>query len=62
MNTRDTAYWNDQRLMEIATYYETKGLMIPVKNMDSISQRFVEYKGLVKRGEFTMEEMQEDVY
>ena len=53
---------NDDRLLRIAFYEETKGLTRQLKTQDQIMGRFVEFKRLVKRGDFTIQGLEDSVF
>ena len=53
---------NDDRLLRIAFYEETKGLTRQLKTQDQILGRFVEFKRLVKRGDFTIQGLEDSVF
>jgi hypothetical protein len=62
MNSKDMAYWNDKRLMDLATYYESQGLMYPIETQEQLSNRFIDFKRLIKKGSFTIDELEDRVY
>jgi hypothetical protein len=62
MDSRETAFLNDQRIMELATYHETRGLMRRIMDPQILSERFVEFKGLLRRGSYTMKQLEDKVY
>lgn len=56
------AQLNDQRLYKLAEYDATKGYMHMKVTPDDLQNRFLELKGLVKRGEYTLKNLEDDVY
>ena len=60
--SRNIAITNDNRIMEMAAYWESKGNMYPIPSAESMLQRFAEFKGLVRRGSFTMEQLEAHVF
>lgn len=62
MNERNIAFANDNRILEMATYWESKGNMVSLQSMEAVFSRFAEFKGLVKRGSFTMEQLEKHVF
>ena len=56
------AQYHDNRLLELAMYQLSEGLTLPVKDRDKLYEKFAEFKGLVKRGSFTIEQLEESVY
>ena len=62
MGKRQIAMENDDRLLRIAFYEETKGLTRQLKTQDQIMGRFVEFKRLVKRGDFTIQGLEDSVF
>jgi len=53
---------NDQRLLKLAEYDITQGYMKTNVTPDLFQTRFNEMKGLVKRGSFTLNALETDVY
>ena len=69
MNTNDhirpwqIAQMNDQRLLTIATYAKSKGLVKKIKNREDLINIFSLFKRWVKDGEFSsIEELEKFVY
>ena len=58
---KEQAIINDNRLKDIATYDVTKGLMIKCENPDEIVNKFTEFKMLVRRGSFTIDQLEDSV-
>lgn len=52
---------NDSRVAQMATYYETHGLMKQTAQED-ISKRFCILKRIIQRGSFTIDEVEERIY
>tara|TARA_R110000823_G_scaffold236867_1_gene362495 strand:- start:825 stop:1235 length:411 start_codon:yes stop_codon:yes gene_type:complete len=53
---------NDQRIMKLVEYDITKGYTTTPKDNKDLQVRFNEFKKLVKRGSFTLAELEDDVY
>ena len=53
---------NDRRLTKLAEYDATEGYMKINITPDDLQSRFVKFKQLVKRGTFTLKELEDDVY
>jgi len=62
MNKKAIAIKNDNRLMPMAFYHETCGLTKRLKDPNQIHQRFAYFKGLVMRGEFSIDELEDKIY
>ena len=62
MNAKDLALLNDQRLMHLAFYKESNGMTDKIKDPLALNIRFSEFKKLVKRGSFTLDQLEESVY
>ena len=58
---RREAVDNDRRLQDLATYEITKGLTVALENLEDILPKFAEYKNLVKRGSFTIDELEDNI-
>jgi hypothetical protein len=56
------AQMNDQRLMKLAEYAVTQGYMKSKATQDDFQSKFLELKGLVQRGSFTIKALEDDVY
>jgi len=56
------ALMNDQRLMKLADYDSTHGYTRMKVTQEEVQAKFVELKGLVKNGEFTLKALEDDVY
>ena len=52
---------NDRLLQDLAVYELTKGLTVALVNIRETLPVFAEYKRLVKRGSFTIEQLEERV-
>ena len=61
-NEKKQATINDNLIMEVAFYHETKGLTVPTKDFGKVYERFAEFKRYIKNGEFTLEELENKVY
>ena len=53
---------NDQRLLKIAEYDITQGYLKKNADPDQYHAKFFELKSLVKRGSFTIKDLETDVY
>jgi methyl coenzyme M reductase subunit D len=53
---------NDQRLSKLAEYVSTEGYTKVKIEPEVIQSKFVELKGMVKGGEFTLEALEQDLY
>lgn len=62
MSIKETVIRNDQLLMELAVYCESKGMTTALPNPDQLFARFKEFKSLLKRKEFTMRDLEDKVY
>jgi len=62
MSIKETVIKNDQLLMELAMYHESKGMTTTLPNPDQLFARFEEFKRLLKRQEFTMGQLEDRVY
>lgn len=62
MNIKQTVYKNDQRLIEMTIYHESKGMTRAIKGEEQLSARFTEFKMLIKRGSFTIKELEEKIF
>jgi len=56
------AQLNDQRLFKLAEYEVTQGLVNPDVTPEAFQTRFNEFKSLVKRGSFSLKDLEDDVY
>ena len=61
MNEVETALNNDMRLIEMATYHETHGLLNR-STPEQVNKRFVILKNLIKRGSFNIDELEVRIY
>lgn len=52
---------NDQRLQDLAVYAMTEGMTKTCNNPQEIQKKFAEYKKIVKRGTFTLEQLEDHV-
>jgi len=52
---------NDNRVYDLASYYMSEGLTKYVKDMNTVQAKFMEFKRLILKGEFTLEELEADV-
>ena len=62
MFNKQIAGHNDIRIEKLARYAETRGLTRHIKSKQALFAKFSEFKLLVKRGEFTIDELEEDIY
>ena len=62
MSKKSIAINNDNRLLDMVTYWETKGGTLNARDPNQILNRFNEFKGLIRRGSFTMEQLEDMVY
>ena len=62
MNERDIAFINDNLLLEMASYWETKGGVVALKDSHQLINRFAEFKSLIMRGEFTLLQLSKNVF
>lgn len=53
---------NDTRLMRLAEYDTTHGYMVMKVTPEQLQAKFLELKGYVKRGSFTIKTLEDDVY
>ena len=58
---REQIVSNDNRVYDLASYYMSQGLTKYVKDMDTVQAKFMEFKRLILKGEFTFEELEADV-
>jgi hypothetical protein len=61
MNNKQWAIFNDNKIMELALYHETKGMSVKV-DTQKVFDRFMEFKRYIVRGSFTLEQLEESVY
>ena len=52
---------NDHRLMEMAAYHETKGLTQGANPVE-IHDRFSDFKRTIKKGSYTIDELEAKIY
>ena len=63
MNERQVAQHNDERIWHMAYYHITEGLLKKVNFTDpECHKKFIEFKGLIKRGSFEINELEARVY
>ena len=60
MTKKKIVIQNDARLQDLSVYEVSKGLTIPTTASD-LQRKFVEFKGLVKRGSFTIDQLEDMV-
>jgi len=58
---RREALENDRTLQDLVTYELTEGLTVALVHITDILPKFAEYKALVKRGSFTVAQLEERV-
>ena len=56
------AQLNDQRLLKLAEYDVTQGLVKFKVAPEEFQTKFNEFKGLVQRGSFSLKDLEDDVY
>jgi len=56
------ARMNDERIMLLAEYDATKGLIDVTVPVDTFREKFTEFKQLIKRGSFTLKSLEDSVY
>lgn len=61
MNNKTKVIQNDTIINDLAIYSITNGLMKVAKDPAILHRRFAEYKHLIKRGEFTLAELENDI-
>lgn len=61
LSPKEQAIANDHRLSDLALYAVTSGLIKKVTDPQIVQDKFVEFKRLVKSGEFTIEELENKV-
>ena len=61
-SNKETALKNDDRILQLAFYHESRGMLKQIKDFDKVTNRFTEFKLLIKRGSFTIKELEESVY
>lgn len=61
LSAKDEAIMNDQKLSDLALYACTNGLTKVCNDPEAIQNRFTEFKRLVKRGSFTIEQLENSV-
>lgn len=65
MNPKEQAQQNDKLIEDLALYSVSRGAMRLIDSKEKlveIQERFAEYKSLIRRGEFTYNELATDVY
>jgi len=62
MNKKQIASENDTRLLHVALYHETKGMRIKLKDPEHLMNRFSDFKGMVMRGECSLEQLENKVF
>jgi hypothetical protein len=58
-NRKREAVNNDRRLQDLVTYELTKGLTIPMEEVEDTTYKFAEYKRRIMLGSFTLEQLEE---
>lgn len=56
------AQMNDQRIEKVTEYELTKGYTKKDVQPEQLQAKFSELKGLIKRGEFTLKQLEDDIY
>ena len=64
MSSRKDALSNDALIQDLVIYELTKGntKTLQKEDLDKLQDRFAEYKGLIRRGEFTYDEMADKIF
>jgi len=62
MSSKQWAQFYDNKIFELAFYYESKGMSIPVVQPEKIHGRFSDFKRNLLDGEFTFQELEERIY
>ena len=62
MSPKQIATENDHRILEVAYYHETAGMTKKLKDSAQLLDRFAEFKGLVRRGSFTIATLENKVF
>ena len=62
MNKKQIASYNDNRLLQIAFYHVTRGMLCAINDPQQVMERFIEFKGLVLRGESTLDQLENKVF
>lgn len=61
--SKQWAQFYDNKIFELAFYYESKGMSIPkVIKPEKIHERFSDFKRNLLQGEFTFQELEDRVY
>jgi len=61
LTPKEETMLNDQRINDLALYAVTHGLTTICKDPMIVQNKFVEFKRLVKRGSFTIEQLEDHV-
>jgi hypothetical protein len=56
------ALFNDIRLKKVAEYQASKGYTVLKVDEQAFMDTFIEFKNLVRRGSFTLAQLEDDVY
>ena len=56
------AKYNDHRLQILSEYEVTKGFLVNKITPEEVQSRFLELKSMVKRGETTLKDLEDDIY
>ena len=56
------AQFYDDRILELAMYQISEGLTLSVNSKEELYGKFSEFKKLIVRGSFTIEQLEESVY
>ena len=62
MTTKQTAKHNDDRIYMIALYTVTQGFTKYIEDESVTYDKAMEFKRLIKSGEFTLKQLEDDVY
>jgi len=52
---------NDRRLQDLSIYQLTRGMTVPVNNIEDILPVFYQFKNLVQRGSFSLDQLEDMV-
>lgn len=61
MSTKEQVILNDNRIFDLAVYAVSEGMTKKIHDVTPVDATFVEYKRLIKSGEFTLDELEDDV-
>lgn len=61
-NFRNRAMLNDERIFEAALYQESNGITVKIKDVNTVNNRFAQFKKYIMRGSMTLSELEDRVY